>query len=189
VIDVFGVVDMLDPKLNRTPKEPIEQPKYFQPRKEEDMRALMQSRDLSKAQYFSTWPWEMEPMMSLKDLEVFYGVPYVPQEKDYLILDGMEYTSGIGNRFEILLRKEECKTDEEWNERRRKASSLSLLDKNKDYPPTFILHGTGDTAVPVEQSYRFEERLKELGIPVGSAYCPGGEHSFEGKMNVSVYSG
>ena len=58
---------------------------------------------------------------------------------------------------------------------------------DRAYPPTFILHGTNDHAVPVEQSYGFEKRLKELGVKVGARYCPGGEHCFENKIEVSEY--
>jgi hypothetical protein len=50
--------------------------------------------------------------------------------------------------------------------------------------PTFILHGTVDTAVPVQQSYAFEKRLKEVGVPVGARYAPGAEHSFENVVEV-----
>ncbi len=54
------------------------------------------------------------------------------------------------------------------------------------YPPTFILHGTADSAVPVEQSRAFEAKCKQVGIPIDARYCEGGEHCFENKIEVVI---
>lgn len=45
----------------------------------------------------------------------------------------------------------------------RRASPIFHL--SKDDPPTLILHGTIDALVPISQSDRLIERLKQLGIP------------------------
>ena len=87
--------------------------------------------------------------------------------------------------FATLFRKETFDSEEAYMENVKSFSSFFLLDGKKTYPPTFFLHGTKDTAVPVTQSYRMAEKLKGMGVPTGEAYCEGGEHSFEQKIEVS----
>ena len=52
------------------------------------------------------------------------------------------------------------------------------------YPPTAFLHGTGDTAVPVQQSYDMARMLREMGVPVVEQYEEGEEHVFDHKYTV-----
>jgi len=55
------------------------------------------------------------------------------------------------------------KTYDESPELYQKASPL--LQLTKDDPPTLILHGTLDSLVPISQSDRLAERLKQVGVP------------------------
>jgi|HigsolmetaAR201D_1030396.scaffolds.fasta_scaffold04541_4 acetyl esterase/lipase len=49
-----------------------------------------------------------------------------------------------------------------------------------DAPPFFIIHGDGDTLVPVGESRRFSKRLREVSRqPVLYAEMPGGQHAFD----------
>lgn len=52
------------------------------------------------------------------------------------------------------------------------------LQVRKQTPPTFLLHATDDKAVPVENSLRFYEALKNNGIPVEMHIFPAGGHGF-----------
>ena len=68
-------------------------------------------------------------------------------------------------------------------------SSLRVLKQRQaegrtEYPPTALLHGTGDTAVPVQQSYDMAKTLKEMGVPVIERYEDGQEHVFDSKYTV-----
>ena len=185
VIDVFGVVDMTDPVYWNVRPDFVPLP-YIHPRNEQELDQHLKSRDKSQAVVTSAWRWELEPNLSVDRLRLFWGAPdYTPtDEKDFFRQDAYNYCNRIKHRMRILFRHEECANDEQVKERAKARSSLYLLDEATSYPPTFILHGTGDTAVPVEQSYRFVEKLKEKGIPCGAAYCPGGEHSFENAIEV-----
>jgi acetyl esterase/lipase len=62
-------------------------------------------------------------------------------------------------------------------------SSLVTLYSNelqitKQTPPTFLLHATDDRTVPVENSLRFYEGLKNNGVPVEMHIFPSGGHGF-----------
>lgn len=52
------------------------------------------------------------------------------------------------------------------------------LQVTKQTPPTFLLHATDDQAVPVENSLRFYEALKNMGVPVEMHIFPTGGHGF-----------
>jgi len=56
----------------------------------------------------------------------------------------------------------------------RAASPAMHLDRNS--APVFIIHGTADPVVPVEQSRWLESRLKANGTPVESRYIEGMKH-------------
>jgi acetyl esterase/lipase len=62
-------------------------------------------------------------------------------------------------------------------------SSLTNLYSNelqvtKQSPPTFLLHATDDKAVPVENSLRFYQALKDNGVAVEMHIFPWGGHGF-----------
>lgn len=52
------------------------------------------------------------------------------------------------------------------------------LQVTKQTPPTFLLHATDDKAVPVENSLRFYEALKNKGVPAEMHIFPSGGHGF-----------
>jgi dipeptidyl aminopeptidase/acylaminoacyl peptidase len=47
-----------------------------------------------------------------------------------------------------------------------------------DSPPTFLLHGTADTTVPVEQSTSLAKTLTEQRVPHELMLVEGGHHDF-----------
>ena len=49
---------------------------------------------------------------------------------------------------------------------------------NSQTPPTFIVHATDDTGVPVENSLMFYQGLKNAGVPVEMHIYPYGGHGF-----------
>ncbi|KAK3360420.1 Alpha/Beta hydrolase protein [Lasiosphaeria hispida] len=56
-----------------------------------------------------------------------------------------------------------------------------LEEGRTGYPPTAFLHGTGDVAVPVQQSYDMAAILKQMGVPVVECYEEGEPHVFDNK--------
>ena len=59
-------------------------------------------------------------------------------------------------------------------QRARAASPLYLADATT--PPTLLLHGTADELIPFDQSVRFHQRLRELGVRADLIPGEGGGH-------------
>jgi acetyl esterase/lipase len=53
---------------------------------------------------------------------------------------------------------------------------LPVKNVTRDYPPTFMVHGTNDTDVPFEQSVLMAEQLKKHGVRHELASVPDAEH-------------
>ena len=63
-----------------------------------------------------------------------------------------------------------------WKEAQRALSPVNFVRDGVPYPPFLLLHGSGDTVVPVSQMEALYDRLKGAGAEV-SAYCvDGAEH-------------
>jgi acetyl esterase/lipase len=65
----------------------------------------------------------------------------------------------------------------------RDATPLAFVDART--APTFILHGTADQVVPIVQSRRLEEKLREHRVPVRAVYVEGMGHDIN-PLNTSV---
>jgi len=65
-------------------------------------------------------------------------------------------------------------TSEEMPDRYRRASPLSVA--TADAPPTLLVHGTDDEAVPATQSERYRDRLADLGVEIDLLAADGGDH-------------
>ncbi|APR78796.1 carboxylesterase family protein (lipO) [Minicystis rosea] len=71
--------------------------------------------------------------------------------------------------------------------KRRFAEAVELFDRaspmsrvNEHAPPFFVIHGTNDTLVPVEEARLFVELLRAASHePVAYAELPGAQHAFE----------
>ena len=188
VLDVYGVVDFLDPHfynpypaaIDLTGREDLEQ----------RLKVAIKDRDPSNAAHAR--PARFHLGLPVEVLRSFWGKEDLKLDVEAATFDCdlYDYTTATGQRVTLLLRKEECETNEAFDERCRERSALHMLDKKakdgaKAYPPCFILHGTGDALVPVDQSYRFEQRLKDLGVPVQARYFDGEPHGFDQRIDVS----
>jgi acetyl esterase/lipase len=59
-----------------------------------------------------------------------------------------------------------------------------LLNIGSGFPPTYIVHGTADTKVPIKLSQKLYQKLQSLGVNSGMSDAPGEEHTFAAKMVV-----
>jgi acetyl esterase/lipase len=57
---------------------------------------------------------------------------------------------------------------------------------NSSWPPTLMLHGTGDTAVPVHSSRRMKLLLTNAGVSAELIELEGKEHLFDTEPNADI---
>ncbi|MBI3118326.1 MAG: alpha/beta hydrolase [Candidatus Hydrogenedentes bacterium] len=57
-----------------------------------------------------------------------------------------------------------------------------LQNVSKEYPPTLLLHGTGDTDVPYQQSADMAMALQTAGVPHELITIEDGPHGFDGRV-------
>ena len=61
----------------------------------------------------------------------------------------------------------------------RQRSLFPQFGVDSNWPPTLLLHGTNDTAVPVAESRHMQALLRKAGVPVVLLEFEGKEHSFD----------
>jgi len=61
----------------------------------------------------------------------------------------------------------------------RESTLFPQLHLTPSFPPTVLVHGENDSAVPVAESAHFAKRLEELGVPAKLVVVPDAEHSFD----------
>lgn len=99
----------------------------------------------------------------------FYGV------YDFTDRKGFWRRSLLRHMLERHIMKRRLADDREAYER---ASPMSQV--NPDAPPFFVVHGTRDTLVPIDDARTFVAMLREASRqPVGYAEIPGAQHAFE----------
>jgi acetyl esterase/lipase len=116
------------------------------------------------------------------DTTVNAAVPF------YGIYDFLNRNNNSSRDMEKLMRDYVFKT--------RKRDDLATWDQaspishvGPDAPPFFVLHGTNDSLVPIEQTRSFVDELrKESNNPVAYAELPGAQHAFEILPSVRAYA-
>jgi acetyl esterase/lipase len=200
VLDIYGVTDATDPYFTgrgvdeSTPAEQARKNFFKLSGKftEEEIAAALAETDPRKAQHIVPWTWEVEPAMSLETLRSFWGVPDFQVTPEHTLRMDM---LGVLDRNRKLFRKlarrhdvdEDSKLDDPdaLDKLLLDYSPFHLVDIKGTYPATFFLHGDVDMAVPVAQSRNMAKKLRTLGVPVGEAYSPEGNHCFDNVIEVS----
>lgn len=188
VVNVYGVVDLLEPHFYKAVPAALDLTGKDDLKKRLDI--AIADRDKANAAYARPARFHLD--LPIETLRSFWGVEDLKIDKDEALFecDIYDYVTALGQRMRLMLREEECKGQEEFDQRAKDHSATYLLDTkkekgNKAYPPTYVLHGTGDTLVPVQQGRDFENKLKELGVEVQSQYPEGEPHGFDQRINVS----
>jgi acetyl esterase/lipase len=63
------------------------------------------------------------------------------------------------------------------------------LNVHKDLPPMFLLHGTKDSAVPIEESRNMKTLLEAVGVHVELVEVEGADHGFDTVKDSSEIAG
>jgi acetyl esterase/lipase len=114
-----------------------------------------------------------QPGFESSDTTVQAAVPF------YGVYDVADL-AGTGRREIVDLWERSVMKQRSTVERDRWEQACPITHVLPDAPPMFVLHGTNDTLVPVEQARTFVERLRAVSRqPVVYAELPGAQHGFE----------
>ncbi|ORX36657.1 Alpha/Beta hydrolase protein [Kockovaella imperatae] len=191
VINVYGVVDLViqQDKYDHEP-EPTE--KWAGDVSEEALQAFYTDQDPSHAVTATTNMWNLSFLpqdtvdkgreaiyAALKDLWRVSDEEWVNDERVQRQWDIKGYNGYKKEMVTLALRITGETSTEERVDKLKTYSSTYLMDKEESYPPTVMLSGTGDNAVPVEESKSLAEKLKKKGVEVLELYCPGQDHGWD----------
>ncbi|WVF67903.1 hypothetical protein IAT40_002665 [Kwoniella sp. CBS 6097] len=175
VVDVYGITDPTDKHFeNKVPSGATEDYDIS----DTLVQAALADKNPENAVVSGPWNWEMEPLLSVKKLQLYWGTPYLPGERDKVRMNMNNNILKEGSMMKVLFRADEMKDQKQYQDLFKKWSPLHILESQSSYPPTVLLHGTEDMVVPVQQSERLANRFKEMGVEVKELYKEGGEHGF-----------
>lgn len=116
---------------------------------------------------------EFQPGFEDKDTSVVAAVPFYGVY-DFTNRDGTGRADMEKVLADFVLKSTPAQSPRLWDH----ASTMSWV--NPDAPPFFVLHGTNDSLVPVEQARSFVRMLRDVSNePVAYAELPGAQHAFE----------
>jgi acetyl esterase/lipase len=118
---------------------------------------------------------EYQPGFEQADTSVAAAVPYYGVY-DFVNDFGIKANELRATRFleRMVMKKKRKEHPEAW----RKASPHFRI--RPDAPPFFVIHGTHDSLVPVEEARQFVRKLREVSqAPVVYAELPGAQHAFD----------
>lgn len=183
IVNVYGMVDVFDPVHHNPLPFDVDPP--VTDHTEAEFEAALHAPNPSKALTQAPWISDVPPAVSLDETRAHLGIPdYTSTEDTYFRIDLVNYMVKRRIMLRLLLHAETLPQDE-FNKRMSLHDPLSLLDSVESYPPTFMLHGTGDRYVPVHQARKMAAKLKSMGVEVGEVYPEGREHCFDWVIEVS----
>ena len=181
IIDVYGVVDFLDPYMNRQRRQDL--PFWHGEFTVEEIKELLADRDRANC-LTDSLSWNEDEKCSEEKISELWATDFKYNRRIRLQKALHQYCSIRGNPNSH--QGERFKTPEERPHWLKSVSALHLLDATSTYPPTAFLHGTADEAVPLEQSKKMAEKLREMGVLTVECYAPGGPHVFDNVYTVSL---
>jgi len=91
-----------------------------------------------------------------------------------------QHDPSLSNTLRQTLSKPESSVDDLMHQiPERQRSLFPQFGVDSNWPPTLLLHGTNDTAVPLAESRHMQALLKKAGVPVTLLEFEGKEHSFD----------
>ena len=176
VINIYGVTDLLHQQSYYDSLPPPPPWPTSEPRNREEMDELLLNRDPSHAIAISPSAWNIRALDPKHEAREEKGLREMWACGDQFTLD-----EGVRNQWDlkgyidqfrlmnsVALDLSPRMSREEQEEKLKRYSIVHLLDpsfkpdaQQRSYPPTFILHGRADMAVPVEESYTLARMIKE----------------------------
>lgn len=187
VLNVYGVTDLVAQQA----KYDDEPPHGSWDGGTDEIEAVMGDRDPAHAVTATTNAWNLAGIpedviekgdgaiaLELKAMWKVCHEEWVYNERVKNQWDVKKYIGYRQSMVKIPLRLEGMPEDEQ-RKQMEKYSLPYLLKHVSTYSPTVFLHGTGDQAVPVEESRTMAKELRRLGVPICELYCPGEDHGWD----------
>ncbi len=205
VINIYGVVDMMHEQafLASMGSENGGQWKGFYGTSEKDIRSIIDGRDAHSAVTSTANLWNLEGVSAeaisagaeaiALELKRIWGVSdaeWVFSERKKQQWNVKSYVGYARIMVTLPLRIEEMTSSTSRETLLKQYSASHLLrekcSSHSSYPPTLFLHGTGDTAVPVEMSQHMAALLRDRGVETEELYCEGKQHGWDSIYTVSI---
>lgn len=184
VIDVYGLVDFPSQLEQDSDAPPAEWKGEWSAA---ELEAFLDDRD-PKNVMTESHAWDEGEKYTEADLSEFWGVQweFTERVRKQAELHIWRSTQPNGNALMVRAIFHPEKLDEgELEKRIKDMSPLLLLREGKGpFPPTALLHGTGDEAVSIKQSRDFADELTKIGVPVVECYEEGMPHVWDRKYTV-----
>lgn len=186
VLNLYGVVDFTDPPFLHAPNHGAILP-YSNRYTESELAAKLASPDPADVLSHCPIP-PTDPRYG--QLELPRGFEYT--DRHWLQMDLKAYIYRHGGMVQEVFGFNDRPVEGERYAQLVKAakefSVLNLLAEATSFPPTYVVHGTEDAQVRVDQSDRFVKALEGKGVPVKYAREEGGIHGNDDAWDVSTCS-
>lgn len=184
LVDVYGAPNAAD-DYHHNPYRKVAVEPYFVA-DEDELADALSDRDPRNAVTQSPWAYEIPPAVSLDECRAALGVPdFKPAREHFARNDLWSYVAKHRLLMPTVFRREVFATERDYWSHVTAHSSYHLLDGKTTFPATFIMHGTADTDVRIQQSWEFADKIRRLGVPVGESYPEGKGHMFDFDLIVS----
>lgn len=178
LIDVYGAPNAADDYHHNPYRKVVVEPYYVAD--EEELADALADRDPSNAVTQSPWAYEIPPAVPLEECRAALGVPdFEPMREHFARNDLWSYVAKHRLLMPTVFKRDSFKTDREYWNHVTSMSSYHLLDGKDSFMPTFIMHGTADIDVRIQQSWEFADKIRAKGVPVGEVYPEGKGHMFD----------
>ena len=192
VVNIYGPTDFTDPHYSpSTPPNATDIQPLTDKWSEDDCRQGILSRDPSKAITVCPYVFDI-PIQQVRDQWSAPNFEYTEAQRFNWEIKRYMRTNKL--LFKVILRTDQMTDENEEMRVFKEKSPFHMLDSTSTdrdgyrYPPTWFLHGESDSVVPIQQAYRFQKKLEEMGVDTGTSYEPGQGHEFDNKYTVSVLS-
>jgi acetyl esterase/lipase len=198
IINIYGVSDLVLQQEKYDDEDPPPEP-WQGSISEQDVLERLADRDPSHAVTGVAYAWDLsqiEPEVISQGVDAIalgfkrlWGVSDEEWVYNHRVRDQWELKRYIGyskSMVTSILRINANTPQAEKDERLKAYSMPCLLEMARAYPPTVFLHGTGDNAVPVQESRNMAAGLKEMGVETLESYCEGEDHGWDNRYTVSL---
>ncbi|KAL1411739.1 hypothetical protein Q8F55_002705 [Vanrija albida] len=177
ILNLYGCADMLDPVWRAPPADGGDS--YMLNLGDEELERMTRARDPAAALVQCPWEHEIPPAVPLAATRAHLGQRgFEVDDAVRRRIDLATYMYAHARLPDALYRRERFGSEAEMLAAAEELSPLQMVQKVETYPPTYIMHGTKDTCVPLRESTEFAARLREIGVAVAEDYPEAG-HVFD----------